>query len=61
MNINERVVEFQTDTNSQECKNFIEEHKPFILSVVSKRLNRYISSQNDEVFAIGLSAFLESI
>lgn len=61
MDTNRLVVDLQKDTHSESCKNFILEHKPFILSTISSRLNRYVRSENDEVFSIGLSAFLESI
>jgi len=61
MDANRLVIDLQKNTHSDACKNFILEHKPFILSTISARLNRYIRSENEEVFSIGLSAFLESI
>lgn len=40
---------------------FIDDYKPFILSCVSKYMNKYIEVENSEEFSIGLMAFNEAI
>lgn len=61
MDIDKLVMTYQTDLHSKECENFIIEYKPFILSTASKKMKRYISSENDEAFSVAISAFLEAI
>lgn len=40
---------------------FIKQYMPFIISIVSKTTKRYISTENDDEFSIGLIAFSEAI
>lgn len=61
METNQIISELQKNMNSNDCNDFIKNHKPFIISTISKQLNRYISSENDEVFSIGLLGFEEAI
>jgi RNA polymerase sigma factor len=61
MDIEKLVMTYQKDLHSKECENFIIEYKPFILSTASKKMKKYISSENDDAFSIALSAFLEAI
>ncbi|WFD10470.1 RNA polymerase sigma-I factor [Tepidibacter hydrothermalis] len=40
---------------------FIEEYTPFIIKTLSKVLNKYIQTQNDDSFSVGMEAFNEAI
>ena len=39
----------------------VNSHMPFIIRTLANLTGRYISIENDEVFSIGLSAFVESV
>lgn len=57
--INSRLVKVKTSMD--ERNQFIEEYKPFIISVVQKVVGRYVTYGVDEELSIGLIAFNEAI
>ncbi len=61
MNIDDIILEIQKDVHSKKCNKIIRDHEPFIKATISKKLDRYIYTDNEDVYSVGLSAFLESI
>lgn len=61
MGLDQYVTKIQDDIHSDIYENFVRDYKPFILSTVSEKLGRYVSSENEDAFSIGLSAFCEAI
>lgn len=57
--INKRVLQVKYDET--ELNIFVEEFKPFIISVAEKALNRYVDCKNDEEWSVSLFAFNEAI
>lgn len=47
--------------NDKARDDFIVDHQPFILSVISKTTGRYITSEDSDEYSVGLSAFNEAI
>ncbi len=58
--LEERVLEIQSG-NSRDRDDLIEEYIPFIIKAISETTNRYIETENDEEYSIGLQAFNEAI
>lgn len=59
MNINEYVSEIKGDNTKIDV--FIEEYKPFIMGVVSRKLGGFFEYGVDEELSVALGAFLEAI
>lgn len=57
--IEDRVV--IAKNNEEELNKIIEEYKPFIASVVNKKVGRYVKYGHDDELSIGLLAFKEAI
>lgn len=57
--ISKRVLLVRDD--EKQLNEFIEEYKPFVISVSSKILKRYIDWKNDEEYSVALIAFNEAI
>lgn len=55
------VLKIQKNMHSKSFEEFIESSKPFIISTVSKRLNRYVYVENDDGYEIALLAFYNAI
>jgi RNA polymerase sigma factor len=48
-------------TNDKALNELIEAYKPFIASELSKRLNRHVNPDSDEMMSIGMLAFVEAV
>lgn len=59
MILNTKVIRVKHDESKR--NQFIEEHIPFVIGKVSKITNRYICTEEDDAFVIGLEAFDEAI
>ncbi len=59
MNINERVSRIKGD--KKEISLLIEEYKPFIMGVVSRKISKFVEYGVDEELSVALSAFYEAI
>ena len=58
--LEERIIKIKSgDTYDREI--LIEEYIPFIIKTISQTTNRYIETENDEEYSIGLEAFNEAI
>ncbi len=44
-----------------ELENFISDYTPFIIKTITKVTNRYIETENDDEYSIGLNAFNEAL
>ena len=55
------VEKIRGNPDSEAYESFIKEHTSYVLAIVSGKLGRYIQIENDEAFAVGLSAFVEAI
>lgn len=49
------------NTSSEERNNLIKNYRPFIAKQVSQTLGRYLNSETEDAFIIGMEAFNESI
>lgn len=56
-----RLAQMKTDASSQDRDQLIEKYRPFIVKQVSMALGRYLSSDHEDAFIIGMEAFNESI
>lgn len=59
--LEQRVMDIQVHKNNEALNRLITEYEPFIISVLSATVNRYIEIANDDLLIIGLEAFSESI
>lgn len=55
------IIQDIKDGDEELRERFIDEYKPFILGCISRHMNAYIDTQNNEEFSIGLIAFNEAI
>ena len=58
--LEERVLEIQSG-DVRDREDLIEEYVPFVIKSISQITNRYIETENDEEYSIGLRAFNEAI
>ncbi|WP_026894715.1 RNA polymerase sigma-I factor [Clostridiisalibacter paucivorans] len=58
-NLEKRVN--KAKTNEKEMNKLLEEYRPFIMSVITKRCGRYIEYGKDDEVTIGMMAFKEAI
>jgi len=57
--LEERVI--KSKNNNSELNTLISDFKPFIASVVQKKVGRYLEYGADDELSVGLSAFMEAI
>lgn len=55
------VIILQKDIHSHAFEQFVEDYNPFIISCVSKRLDRYVNYENDPAYSVALDAFCNAI
>jgi RNA polymerase sigma factor len=55
------IIQRIKDGDEELRERFIEDYKPFILGCISRQMNAYVDTQNNEEFSIGLIAFNEAI
>lgn len=55
------LYDFQNDDFGDKRSDFIARYLPFIVKQVALALGRYVASENDEAFIVGLEAFDEAI
>ena len=58
--LDERLKNIQ-DGDVEEREQFISEYTPFIIKTITEIINRYIETENDDEYSIGLQAFNEAI
>ncbi len=58
--LDERLKNIQ-DGDIEEREQFISEYTPFIIKTITEVINRYIETENDDEYSIGLQAFDEAI
>lgn len=56
----ERILRVQSG-DSGELNRFIQDYEPFIVKTVSRITHRYIETENNEEFIVGLEAFHEAV
>lgn len=61
IDLDQYVTEIQQNIHSDDFEQFVRDYRPFILSTVSEKLGRYVYSENEDAFSVGLSAFCEAI
>ena len=61
MELELKLVKMKMDASSQDRDQLIEKYRPFIVKHVSLALGRYLSSDHEDAFIIGMEAFNESI
>ena len=57
--LEERVI--KSKTNNDELNTLISDFKPFIASVVQKKVGKYLEYGVDDELSVGLSAFMEAV
>ncbi len=55
------VMEIKQKMNEEQIEKFIRLYEPFIITCASKRMNRYITYENDPAYAISLESFYKAI
>jgi RNA polymerase sigma factor len=55
------LLNMKQQTNQVDRSSFIERYIPFIVKQVAMQMGRYVASETDEAFLIGLEAFNEAI
>lgn len=55
------LLNMKQQTSQEDRSGFIERYIPFIVKQVAMHLGRYVASETDEAFVIGLEAFNEAI
>ncbi|MTI48692.1 RNA polymerase sigma-I factor [Sporosalibacterium faouarense] len=58
--LEERLISIK-EGDTQERENLIAEYTPFIIKSITKVTNRYIETENDDEYSLGLEAFNEAI
>ena len=56
-----KLAQMKMDASSHDRDQLIEKYRPFIVKQVSLALGRYLSSDHEDAFIIGMEAFNESI
>ncbi len=59
ISLEERVI--KSKNNNDELNTLISDFKPFIASVISKKVGRYLEYGVDDELSVGLSAFMEAV
>src|SRR4030065_2686318 len=59
ISLEERVI--KSKNNNDELNTLISDFKPFIASVVQKKIGRYLEYGVDDELSVGLSAFMEAV
>lgn len=59
--LEDRIIRLQNDPSGSDRDNLLKQYDSFVLSCVSKVTGRYISSQSDDEYCIGLEAFNDAI
>lgn len=59
--IDQAIAALDINTDQDKIDLWIRDYQPFIISTVSKVLNRYVEIENDEAYSVALLAFVEAI
>ncbi len=61
IDVDTRVVNIQKDMHSDSFEQLVKDYHPFIVSTISKRLDRYVRCENDPTYSIALGAFYKAV
>jgi RNA polymerase sigma factor len=60
-NLDLRIERLKNNFDALDFENLVKEYNPFIISIMSKRLNRYIKYESDPAYSVALSSFHNAI